>query len=375
MAEETSQGNLNYWVALNMIQGLGVLRTKKLLERFGSLESIFRAGRAELREVEGIGRELADRVVTWKETVDVKKEFALAKEHGADILTVDDEKYPQRLKEIYDPPSVLYVRGEMDGVDERAIAIVGTRHPSFYGRTITENLSKKLAMRGFIIVSGLARGIDSAAHRGALSVKGKTIAVLGCGVDKVYPPENKKLMDEIAGSGAVISEFPMGTQPDKGNFPRRNRIISGLSLGVIVVEAAKNSGSLITAGAALEQGREVFAVPGKVDSPTSYGTHRLIKDGAKLVQDVDDIIEELGMLRTSPEEGSCVETQTENRVSPDLEDDEKKVYDILSSDPCQIDVICSRTNMPASKVSSILMMLEIKGVVKQLPGKQFVRSA
>ena len=363
-----SSSDLNYRVILNMIPGMGSMRTKRLLNRFGSFEKILSASREELEKVEGIGSEFAARIAGWKETVDIQKELELAKKYGAGILTLDDEKYPPRLKEIYDPPVVLYVRGEIIPGDEKAIAIVGTRRPSFYGRMITEDLSKKLAMRDFTIVSGLARGIDSAAHRGALAVKGRTIAVLGCGIDKVYPPENARLMKEVMSSGAVISEFPFGTKPDRGNFPRRNRIISGLSLGVIVVEAAKRSGSLITASCALEQGREVFAVPGKVDSPTSYGTHSLIKEGAKLVQDVDDIIEELGMQM----EDSLCEKETKGGVCHELAGDERKVYELLSSDPCHVDVICNRADMPASKVSSILMMLEVKGLVEQLPGKQFV---
>ncbi len=375
MTEETMQENLKYWIILNMIEGVGALRAKRLLEQFGGFEKILTASRNELEKVEGIGSEIAERITKWRETVDVEKELQLVKKYGATILTMDDEEYPVRLKEIYDPPIVLYVSGKITPGDEKAIAIVGTRYPSFYGRTITEDLSKKLAMRGFTIVSGMARGVDSAAHRGALAVKGRTIAVLGCGVDTVYPPENAKLMKEIADSGAVVSEFPFGTKPDRGNFPRRNRIISGLSLGVIVVEAAKSSGSLITANFALEQGREVFAVPGKVDSPKSYGTHRLIKEGAKLVQDVDDVIEELD-LQFQHSAGSKDGRREEGESShlPALDGDEKKVYEVLSSDPCHMDVICSKLKMSASKVSSTLMMLEIKGAIKQLPGKQFVKA-
>jgi DNA processing protein len=370
---ETSQKNQKYWVILNMINGVGALRAKKLLERFGSFEGIFSASSGELEKVEGIGRELAGRIRNWRETVDVEKEFELAKKYGVKMITLDDEEYPSRLKEIYDPPVVLYVKGEISQNDGKAIAVVGTRRPSFYGRMITEDLSKKLAMRGFTIVSGMARGVDSAAHRGALAVKGRTIAVLGCGVDVVYPPENAKLMKEIAVSGAVISEFPFGMKPDRGNFPRRNRIISGLSLGVIVVEAAKSSGSLITANFALEQGREVFAVPGKIDSPKSYGTHLLIKEGAKLVQDVDDIVEELGMQAGDSSAGKELKKQDTVGISPELAGDEKKIFELLTTDPCQIDIICARLNMPANKVSSVLMMLEVKGCVKQLPGKQFVK--
>ncbi len=366
------------WVVLNLIPGIGALRIKKLLEYFKSPERILNASVKELQKVEGIGREFAGRITRWRETVDVKRELELVEKYGAYVLNLDDEEYPCRLREIYDPPAVLYVKGEVSANDEKAIAIVGTRYPSFYGRMITEDLGKKLAMRGFTIVSGMARGIDSAAHRGALAVKGRTIAVLGCGIDTVYPPENARLMKEIISSGAVLSEFPIGAKPDRENFPRRNRIISGLSLGVIVVEAAKNSGSLITAGFALEQGREVFAVPGKVDSPKSYGTHRLIKEGAKLVQDVDDILEELSMQvrglgggkSQDPKNGMSARQQTD---VPHLKGEEEKVYELLSSDPRHIDVICSEANLPVSKVSSTLVMLEVKGLIRQLPGKQFAK--
>ncbi len=365
-----NQENISYWVILNLIAGVGCVRIKKLLECFGTPEGILSASRNDLQKVEGVGRELASRIAGWKETVDVERELELVRRYDATVLTLDSETYPPQLREIYDPPVVLYVRGEIAARDKQAIAIVGTRQPSFYGRMITEDLAKKLAMRGFTIVSGMARGIDSAAHRGALSVKGRTIAVLGCGIDQVYPPENAKLMKEIMDSGAVVSEFPMGTQPDRGNFPRRNRIISGLSLGVVVVEAAKSSGSLITASCALEQGREVFAVPGKVDSPKSYGTHRLIKEGAKLVQDVDDVLEELNI---EVESRGDSKRAPEDVLCPDLKEEERKVYELLSSDPCQIDVICGKVNLPVSKVSSILMMLEVKGLITQLPGKHFAR--
>ena len=365
------QKNNEYWVILNLIPGVGALRIKRLLEYFGTPERILSAPASELRKIEGIGREFAGRITRWKETVDVGRELELVEMQGAHVITLGDENYPPLLREIYAPPPVLYVKGDISVNGGRSIAIVGTRHPSFYGRMVTEDLSKKLAMRGFTIVSGLARGIDSAAHKGTLAAKGRTVAVLGCGIDTVYPPENAKLMEEIVNSGAVVTEFPIGTRPDRSNFPRRNRIISGLSLGVVVVEAAKRSGSLITSNFALEQGREVFAVPGKVDSPGSYGTHRLIKDGAKLVQNVDDILEELGMqirscAEKSPDAGS-------GGTQLDLKEDEKKVYELLSSDPCHIDVVCGQINLPVGKVSSILMMLEVKGLISQLPGKQFVK--
>ncbi len=362
--------NEHCWVALNLIPGLGSVRLKKLMEHFDSPRRILESSPGELMKVEGIGREYAGRIAGYKKIADAKKEFSLAAESGVKIITIDDEKYPERLKQIYDPPLVLYINGDILPEDESAVAIVGTRYPSFYGRMVAEELGRQLAVRGFTVVSGMARGIDSAAHKGAVSVKGRTIAVLGCGVDVAYPPENADLMKEIASCGAVMSEFPFKTKPDRGNFPRRNRIISGLSMGVVVVEAAKSSGSLITASFALEQGREVFAVPGKVDSPRSIGTHRLIKEGAKLVHDVEDILEELapGARQNPPGRGAGTGARTVS-LSPD----EEKVYGLLSSEPVHVDDLSRESAMSASSVLSILMVLEVKGLVKQLPGKQFAR--
>lgn len=356
------------WIGLNMIPGLGSARIKKLLGHFGSPESIFGSVQDELMKVPGIGKESAGRITDFNPEKEVGKELLLAEKKKVKIITLQDEEYPPRLREIFDPPLVLYVRGALLPEDENAVAIVGTRYPSFYGKVVAEDLGKKLSERRVTVVSGMARGIDTASHRGALCGGGRTAAVLGCGVDVCYPPENARIMDSIAEKGAVVSEFPMGTPPDKGNFPRRNRIISGMSMGVIVVEAAQKSGSLITASLALEQGRDVFAVPGKVDSPKSMGTNGLIKEGAKLVHDVDDVIEEL--LPGMKFDGWEKAPEGAERLSPD----EDMVFSRLSSEPVHVDSLCGDINLPPSKVSSILMMLEVKGLVKQLPGKQFAKN-
>jgi DNA processing protein len=358
------------WIALNMIQGLGPARIKKLLEHFGSPEKIFSASSSELRKVQGIGKEFGGRISDFNPEKEVEKELSFAEEKSIKILTLRDEKYPARLKEIFDPPLVLYIKGDITPADEKAVAMVGTRYPSFYGKMVAEDLAKKFAGRGITVISGMARGIDSASHKGALAGGGRTAAVLGCGADVCYPPENAKIMDSIAESGAVISEFPLGTAPDKGNFPRRNRVISGMSMGVVVVEAAQKSGSLITASLALEQGRDVFAVPGKVDSPKSVGTNGLIKEGAKLVHDIEDVMEEIMPGMGCPEQGGGELSSDNNSLNPD----EKRVLEKISSEPVHVDALCALSGLPAEKITSVLMMLEVKGLVKQLPGKQFARN-
>ena len=358
------------WIGLNMIPGLGSIRVKRMLEHFGSPERILHASPDELRKVQGIGREFAGRVADFDAEKEVERELGLAAEKNIEIITMEDVKYPPRLREIFDPPIVLYIKGNLLPEDENAIAIVGTRYPSFYGKMVAEDLGKKFALRGVTVVSGMARGIDTASHKGALSAGGRTAAVLGCGVDVCYPPENAKMMEAIPEKGAVISELPLGSAPDKGNFPRRNRIISGMSLGVVVVEAAQKSGSLITAALALEQGRDVFAVPGKVDSPRSIGTNGLIKEGAKLVNDIEDVMEELmpGMKFAGKK------AEDDQRKENPLSLEEKIVFEKLSSEPVHVDFLCGNIDLPASKISSVLMMLEVKGLVKQLPGKQFAKN-
>jgi len=276
-----------------MVENLGSVRTQALLKHFGSLEEIFQAKERGLKEVKGIGEKIAFEIIQSIRRIDLKKELDLIKRYNIKIVSFLDKGYPKNLKNIYDPPIALYVLGDLVPQDDAAIAIVGSRLASFYGIQQAERLGFELASRGVTVVSGLARGIDSSAHRGALKAGGRTLAVLGSGLLNIYPKEHRGLAEEISENGAVISEFPMRTIPERGNFPKRNRIISGLSLGVVVVEAAQRSGALITSDIAMEEGREVFAVPGKVDSITSRGTNRLIKQGAKLVETANDILEEL----------------------------------------------------------------------------------
>ena len=354
------------WLALNFIPGIGPVLIRALLDRFGDPEHIFRASREELSSVEGIGQRLAGVIKETDVRGKVDRELRLIENFKVSLVTLGDASYPKHLRQIYDPPPILYVRGDLQPRDDLAISLVGSRIASNYGRIITERIAGDLARNGLTVVSGMARGIDSSAHRGALSVGGRTIAVLGCGVDIVYPPENRILFDEITAHGDVISEFPMSTPPEAANFPRRNRIISGLSLGVVVVQASSRSGSLITARYALEQNRDVFAVPGNVNIAASLGTNRLIKQGAKLVESAEDILEEFlpRLLHR--------ELKVEDRYLP-LEEDEERVFQLLEEEPMHIDSIIARTEMSASRVSIILLQLELKGLIQQVPGKRFAR--
>ncbi len=366
---------LRYWAALNMVQGLESLKVKALIDAFGSARAVLQAPASELRGAARLSPAVARRITDWESAIDPDGELERAYAAGLSILCIEDEQYPRYLREVHDPPIVLYVRGTLAPQDDRAVAIVGTRRPSYYGTSTTERLAGDLARRGLTVVSGLARGIDSAAHRGALAAGGRTIAVLGCGADVVYPPENGHLMKEVAASGAVITEFPMGFKPERRNFPRRNRIISGMSFGTVVVEAAARSGSLITARLALEEGREVFAVPGKVDSPVSSGTNSLIKQGARLIETADDVLEELrpmlGELPAAPQSAARPADTSERPAG--LSDGETELLGLLSSDPVHIDALIRRSGKPAGEISATLMMLEVKRLARQLPGKLFVR--
>jgi DNA processing protein len=355
-----------YWVALNFIPGVGPVLIKGLLERFGTPKRVFKASRRELAKVDGIGERLAGMIKETDVRGKVQGELKLIEEINVSIVTLGDPSYPDNLRQIYDPPPLLYVRGNLQPGDDLAVSIVGSRLTSNYGRITTERVAADLARHGATIVSGMARGIDSAAHRGALSAGGRTIAVLGCGVDIVYPPENRRLFEEITAHGAVVSEFPLSTPPDGVNFPRRNRIISGLSLGVVVVQANARSGSLITARLALEQNRDVFAVPGNVGMAGSRGTNRLIKQGAKLIESAEDILEEI-----LPRFQHQVPEFKDRK--PSLEEKEERVYQLLEDDPVHIDSIIARTGMSASHVSAILLQLELKGLIQQLSGKRFVK--
>jgi DNA processing protein len=364
MAEDTF-----YWLALSLVPGVGSTLFKRLLERFKTPEAVFRAPAKELLTVEGLGEKVAQAIRKGPFEKGVERELTLLEKVGGRVVTSGEENYPKRLKDIYDPPPVLYVRGEIKKEDELAISIVGSRKTSPYGRWFTEKISRELVQQGVTIVSGMARGIDSVAHQGAISEGGRTIAVLGCGVDIVYPRENLKLCGQIVDHGAVVSEFPMESPPEAGHFPKRNRIISGLSLGVVVVQAGKGSGSLITAGYALEQGRDVFAVPGNVGAESSQGTNQLIKEGAKLVESSEDILEEI-LPRWKRDEKATSKVEEREKG---LSGEEKALYALLGDTPFHIDAIIRETQLEPGKVSSLLLNLELKGWVSQWPGKCFTR--
>jgi DNA processing protein len=360
---------LSYWLALQRIVGVGSVLAKRLIEHFGEPQAIFSARERELMEVEGIGRRVISSLKHFDAWKDVKREEELIAKHRVDVITMKDRRYPKNLLNTYDPPSLLYVQGEIQGRDDLAVAVVGSRMAGDYGKLATEKISYELAEKGVTVVSGMARGIDSAAHRGAIRACGRTIAVLGCGIDIIYPPENRELSAEIAAHGAVVSEFPISTPPLPVNFPKRNRIISGLSLGVVIVEAGTRSGSLITARLALEQGREVFAVPGSIDSARSKGTHHLIKQGAKLVEGAEDILAEVLPQWEQPQR---LQEEREERKK-ELTGGSRAILDLLSLNPLHIDDLISRSNMRSGEVASILLDLELNGWLRQLPGKMFVK--
>ena len=365
----TRQDALEDWLALHLIPGLGNLTFKKLLEKFGEPADILRAPLKELLVVEGLRKDIARRISRKEFSVAPSKVLRSLEKWEAGIVIYTDSKYPDARKEIHDPPMVLYLKGKDMPKKTVFLAIVGSRGPTPYGLRVAENLAQGLARRGIGVVSGLARGIDSAAHWGCLGGHGFTVAVLGTGIDIVYPPSNHKLFEEISVKGAVITEFPPGTPPEPRNFPIRNRIISGLSRGVLVVEATMNSGSLITASVALEQGREVYAVPGSVQSFKSRGCHFLIKQGAKLVENADDVLDELGLNYPYAAKTDTWKTP----LSPPVDDSERKVYDLIGDYPIHIDEIAREGNIEPSAVSAALMRMELRGIIRQLPGKYFVR--
>jgi len=356
------------WLALKMIPNLGNITYRRLLDRFGDPTNVFNARLHELLKVEGIRVQTAKRIVSNEWEGDPQQELQRLRKIGARLITIFDSSYPMDLKQIHDPPPLLYIKGNDLPSKETMIAVVGSRNPSHYGLKVTEEICQGLAMLNIVVVSGMAKGIDAAAHWGCLRRKGFTIAVLGSGIDVIYPSSNVKLYHYIAENGSVITEFPLGTPPEGRNFPIRNRIISGLSKGVVVVEASRRSGSLITASLALEQGREVFAVPGSIESYKSTGTHLLIKQGAKLVENADDILQELGLSSPSSRDGA----PPKKVALPPLEEDETRIFDILSNYPIHIDHIVRSSKFDSAKVASILTGLELKGVIKQLPGKMFV---
>jgi len=364
MAEE-----IFHWIALSLIPGVGSVLFRRLLEQFKGPEAVFKASLKELLTVEGVGERVAREILKGPSEKEAEREWDLLQKVGGKILTLSNPLYPKRLKEIYDPPPLLYVRGDLKAEDNLALSIVGSRKTSPYGRWITEKISQEIARQGVTVVSGMARGIDSFAHRGALSGGGRTLAVLGCGVDVVYPPENRNLYQQIIDHGAVLSEFPMESPPEAIHFPRRNRIISGLSIGVVVVQASAESGSLITADYALEQGREVFAIPGNIGSEGSRGTNRLIKDGAKLVESSRDILEEILPQWEKEKEGVSTPPDPEQGLATE----EKAVYRLLGDSPLHIDGIIRESRLDPGTVSSLLINLELKGLITQWPGKCFTK--
>ncbi len=367
--------DLKYWLALKLTQGVGNVGFKNLVTAFGSPRAVFEASVAALQQVPHITQKVARNIEDFKAWQPVERELEMADRLGVSIVTSDSPLYPPLLLNIYDFPPVLYVKGTLSQRDV-PLAVVGSRMASTYGRFTTERLCRELALSGVTVVSGMARGIDSAAHTGALAGKGRTIAVLGSGLDVVYPPENRGLFERIAESGAVITEFPFSAEPLAANFPARNRIISGISLGVVVVEAGEKSGSLITARVALEQGREVFAVPGSIDSPGTKGTHRLIREGAKLVESTQDILDEILPQIDLPQiqDKPAVDAASEKGAMSfgELEDVEQTILKALGTKPIHIDTLAADTGYQIQNLLGILMSLELKGRVTQLPGKTFV---
>jgi DNA processing protein len=352
-----------YWVGFNLIKGIGAVRMQALINHFDDLESAWKAAPIHLAEA-GLSLKLIERIVQAREQVDLEKVWARIESQGIKILTWKDEAYPQRLKEIEQPPPVLYVRGEYLPDDLYAVAIVGTRRVTPYGRQITEELTSYLASNGITVVSGLARGVDAIAHQTALKAGGRTLAVLGSGVDKIYPPEHRQLAQQMMGQGSIVSDYAPGTPPDASNFPPRNRIISGLSLAVVVVEAGETSGALITAEFAAEQGREIFAVPGSILAPQSKGTNKLIQKGALPLLSINDLMQALNLTRMG-------EHKAARKIIP-ADETERRVMSILSAEPLHVDEIRNQTELPIEKVSATLALMELKGMVRQVGGMNYV---
>ncbi len=356
-------------IALSLVPGVGPGRIRALMARFGSATAVMEASLKALAAVPGLGPQTATAIAVFDAYDAVEEQLRRAAGHGVELLPAWDEQFPRLLRQIYDPPAFLWMRGTLTASDARAVAIVGTRRSSDYGRRMARDFAYELGQRGFTVVSGLAYGIDAAAHQGALAAGGRTLAVLGSGADRIYPAKHKKLAQAIAGQGAVLSEYPLGAAPDAPNFPRRNRIISGLSLGTLVVEAFEKGGALITARMAVEQNREVFALPSPVHSRSGAGANRLIQRGhAKLVLTVDDIVEELGLPETAP--SSSPETKA---PPPDLHPIERQLFDALEAEPQHIDTLCHKTGHDASTALVYLLGLEFKGLARQMAGKQFFR--
>lgn len=356
---------------LKLVPGVGPKTFGDLIKHFGSPSEVLAAAPAEIRRVPGIGAKIVSAIVAAPDDTSVQKQVELCNEHGIDILTTGSRDYPAILDEIYDPPSVLFCAGELKPVDEIAVAIVGARHATQYGKKVAKQLARGLALAGVTVVSGLARGIDGVAHRAALEAGGRTIAVLGGGILNVYPAEHAGLADQIKENGAVLSEALPRVAPKSGCFPRRNRIISGLSLGVVVVEAGSRSGAAISARLAMEQGRDVFAVPGRIDSRMSFGCHKLLKDGAKLVQSVDDILDELGPLFAPAKIDS--ENTVCHPAELKLSEQERKILNAINKEPTAFDVIVAKVELPTPRVLATISVLEARHLIRRITGSTFVR--
>jgi len=354
---EVTEKDIKCWVGFSLIPGIGRVKFTQLENYFGNLETAWQAAPGELKRA-GLDSSSIRAIVSWRPKISLEAEMEKLDHYGVKVFTCHDTGYPSRLKEIYDYPPLLYVRGSLQPQDEWCLAVVGTRRATVYGRQVTEEIVADLARSKITIVSGLARGIDSVAHHSTLETGGRTIAVFGCGLDIVYPSENASLARSIMQQGALISEYPLGTKPRADNFPRRNRIMSGLSLGVLVVEAGETSGAMITARLALEQNREVFAIPGSILSPASRGTNNLIQEGAKLVRNYTDILQELNLM--------AVARQIEMKEVIPASDTESLLLKQMGAEPTHIDEVCRSSGLPVSTVSSTLAMMELKGLVKQV---------
>jgi len=374
--------DIEKWLKLIRAGSVGPTTFGKFINHFSSVDGALGASVSELAKIDGVGFKTAEQIAATRNKFDTTAELELAEKLGVWIIHLDDKRYPPVLKQIYDPPPVLYIKGSLNRQDNLCISIVGSRRCSLYGTEQSSRLAHFLSSAGFTICSGMARGIDTAAHQGALSAGGRTFAVQGCGLANIFPPENKKLFELIAESGACISELPLRYEPLSENFPPRNRIIAGLSLGTIVVEAGLRSGALITARAALENNRDVMAIPGKIDSPVSKGSHQLIKQGAKLIESVEDVMEALGYIgkQLQSHAAAAAAKASEKVEAPlfdasrlNLSDSERTIYDYLSKEPSHIDQIIADTDLAPGNINAGLISLRLKGLIKQLPGNLFLK--
>jgi len=382
LTTQTHSADIEQWLSLIRAEGVGPVNFRKLVEKFGSVQAVLGASVAQMTKVDGIGDKTAERIARTRGQFNVAAELELAETCGVWLMTLDDERYPAALKQTYDPPPVLYVKGTLCRQDNLAVAMVGSRRCSQYGLEQASRFSHFLASTGFTIVSGLARGIDSASHRGALSAKGRTIAVQGCGLMHAYPPENKSLFEQIADNGAIVSELPMRYEPLSENFPGRNRIIAGLSMATLVVEASLKSGALITAQASLENNREVMAVPGQIDNPACAGSNKLLKQGARLIDSIEELMDALGCIgqdlkphavQAADNAEKTAQKTLFDTVDLKLTEPEKKVLNCFDGRPLHLEELIAKTDLPAGTIYAAAISLQLKGMLKQLAGNMFSR--